>query len=67
MKILEEFRSFKPGTKARAIAYLRFGILDGDAPPNIQVLLDRWTRRVEAHGPGGRGRGLHALENAGAL
>jgi hypothetical protein len=62
MTIIEEFNTFKPGTRALALQFLRYGILDGNAPPNIQVQLDAWTRRIEAHGPGARAKVLAKLE-----
>jgi hypothetical protein len=62
MTITEEFYTFKPGTKARALDYLKTGILRGDAHPSVQARLDRWFDRVERHGPTARARVLQKLE-----
>jgi hypothetical protein len=65
MTITEEFRSFKPGTRARALFYLKTGVLDGDAHPTVQARLDRWVDRIERHGPAARERVLRKLEEGG--
>ena len=62
-----EFHAFKRGTRARALFYLRTGMLSEDAPPNIQIRLDHWTCRLEKSGGLGLRRAvLRALEEAGA-
>ena len=61
MTITDEFRMFRPGTRARALQYLRFGVLAGNAHPGVQARLDRWVGRIEKFGPRARERVLEGL------
>ena len=65
--LLDEFRAFPPGTRARALTYLRWGVLEVTANALIQAKLDRWVSRLErAGGPCLHRAVLHALEEAAA-
>jgi hypothetical protein len=61
LSITEEFLSFKPGTRARALFYLKTGVLEGNANVEMQARLDRWVQRIERHGPTARERVLRKL------
>jgi hypothetical protein len=62
MTLIEEFRTFKTGTRARALFYLRTGVLAGDAHHTVQVRLDRWVGRIEKFGPRAREKILAKLK-----
>jgi hypothetical protein len=62
MTLIEEFRTFKPGTRERALLYLRTGILEGDAHDAVQARLDQWVGRIEKFGPKAREKVLAKLE-----
>jgi hypothetical protein len=64
MTLIEEFRTFKPGTRERALFYLRTGVLGGDAHRTVQARLDRWVGRIEKFGPRAREKVLAKLEGA---
>jgi hypothetical protein len=65
--LVDEFRSFRPGTRGRALLFLRTGALDPTENRLIQAKLDQWVCRVEkSGGPGLRRAVLRALEEAGA-
>jgi hypothetical protein len=52
--VIQEFKSFKSETlRARALFYLRTGVLRGDAHPTVQAKLDRWVQRLEQVGGDG--------------
>jgi hypothetical protein len=51
--IIQEFKAFNPGTRARALFYLRTGVLNGDAHPTVQAKLDHWVHRLEQVGGDG--------------
>jgi len=46
-KLVDQFLEFPRGTSARAMFYLSTGVLEGDANPRMQAVLDRWVHRVE--------------------
>jgi hypothetical protein len=60
--IIQELNDFKSGTRARALFYLRTGILKGDAHDTVQARLDRWVGRIEKFGPRAREKVLAKLE-----
>jgi hypothetical protein len=60
--ILQALDNFKPGTRARALFYLKTGALNGDAGLTMQARLDRWVGRIEQFGPGAREKVLRAFE-----
>ena len=62
--ILQELAGFRPGTRERALLYLRTGFLDVTANGPIQVRLDKWVTRIEAHGPAAREKVLAKLQEA---
>jgi hypothetical protein len=61
--LVAEFNAFKSETlRARALFYLKTGILNGDARPALQANLDHWVGRLEqAGGDGFRRAVLRAL------
>jgi hypothetical protein len=64
MTLIEEFRTFNPGTRAHALLYLRTGFLDVTANLPIQTRLDRWVGRIEKFGPRAREKVLAKLQEA---
>ena len=46
-KLVDQFLEFPRGTSARAMFYLSTGVLEGDANPRMQAVLDRWVHQVE--------------------
>jgi hypothetical protein len=62
MNLIEEFRTFKPGTRERALFYLRTGVLDVTNNLEIQTRLDHWVARIEKFGPRAREKVLRAVE-----
>lgn len=61
--LVAEFNTFKPGTRARAMVYLRTGVLAGDAHHTVQARLDHWVHRMEQVGPNFRRAILRALRD----
>jgi hypothetical protein len=62
--IIETLNGFKPGTRTRAIFYLKTGVLNGDASHPLQARLDRWVGRIEHFGRRAREKVLAKLEGA---
>jgi hypothetical protein len=46
-KLVDQFLEFPRGTSARAMLYLRTGVLEGNANPRMQAVLDGWVDQVE--------------------
>jgi hypothetical protein len=46
-KLVDQFLEFPRGTSARAMLYLQTGVLEGNANPRMQAILDRWVHQVE--------------------
>jgi hypothetical protein len=63
--LVDQFRAFPPGTRARALFFLRTGVMDATKNDLIQAKLDQWVCRLEkSGGPGLRGAVLRALGEA---
>jgi hypothetical protein len=46
-KLVDQFLEFPRGTSARVMLYLRTGVLEGNANPRMQAVLDGWVDQVE--------------------
>ena len=60
--LAQEFRDFGPGTKARALFFLRTGAIDVSSNSLIQRKIDQFTGRIERLGPRFRERVLAEIE-----
>ena len=45
--LVDAFLAMPRGTSARAMLYLQTGVLEGNANPRMQAVLDRWVHQVE--------------------